>query len=239
MANNSNASKQRSQLFRDLHEASNEIRQIKGWQKASIRRLMYSDSPGVGLPPTDAYASGLVDLRVCASSMPSDLCDGAIATTTNEAVRFEFWNVEVFLGDEILFQDDIYDVRQVEDVTPGVLLGSVETQSGVVVLETGEAPEEPVAAMCVVGTKPAGQVSFKLEYTDDNGEVKVSDAIVFAASCKVGDSEVVTTGGHETVVASIGDIVDFEGDLGGGVLRISDNCPFRTRVLGERQACQQ
>ncbi len=237
MTDGSNASRQRRQLFHDLQEASCEIRQTRGSQTASIRRLVSSDSPGLGLPPTDAYASGLVDLSVCASSMPSGLCEGAVASITNASSRFEFWNIEVFLGDEILFQGDIYDVRQVEDVTPGVLLGSVEIQSGVVVLKASDAPEEPVGAMCIVGTKPAAGVSFKLEYVDDDDEVKVSDAIEFAASCKVGDSIVVTTDGLEATVASLEDIVDFEGDLGGGILRIYDNCPFRTRVLGERRAC--
>ena len=239
MASESHGSGQRLQLFRDLHKASCDVRHIKGWQKASIRRLIQSDSPGIGLPPTDAYASGLVDLKVCASTVPSELCDGPIASTTNAATRFEFWNVEVFLGDEVLFDGDAYDVRQIEDRTPSVVLGSVETQSGVVVLEAHDAPEEPVAAMCVVSTKPAGQVSFKLEYTDGNGEANVSDTITFAADCTVGDSQVITTGGEEAVVSSVEDIADFDGDLGGGVLMIMDNCPFRTRVLTERRVgCQ-
>ncbi len=235
MARESDGSRERSQLFRDIHQASNEARQIGGWQKASIRRLIQSDSPGIGLPPTDAYSSGLIDLKVCASSVPQELCDGPVASTTNAAMRFEFWNVEVFLGDEVLFDGDAYDVRQIEDRTPSVLLASVETQSGVVVLKANDAPEEPVAAMCIVSTKPAGQVSFKLEYTDGNGEETVSDAITFATDCKVGDSQVITTGGEEAAVASLQDITEFEGELGGGVLRITDNCPFRTRVLAERR----
>jgi len=235
MAAESYGSRQRQELFQDLHRASCDVRHIKGWQKASIRRLIESDSPGVGLPPTDAYASGLVDLKVCASTVPSELCDGPIASTTNAAMRFEFWNVEVFLGDEVLFDGDAYDVRQIEDKTPSVLLGSVETQSGVVVLKPNDAPEEPVAAMCVVSTKPAGQVSFKLEYTDENDEANVSDAITFAADCTVGDFQVITSGGEEAVVASVQDIAEFDGELGGGVLRIADNCPFRTRVLAERR----
>lgn len=235
MASDSHTSRQRSQLFQDLHEASCDIRHIKGWQKASIRRLIESDSPGVGLPPTDAYASGLIDLKVSAKAVASKLCDGPIASTADAAMRFEFWNVEVFLGDEVLFDGDVYDVRQIEDRTPSVLLGSVETQSGVVVLKASDPPEERVAAMCVVSTKPGGQVSFKLEYTDENGKADVSETITFAADCTVGDSQVIAAGGEEAILCSLEGITDFEGELGGGVLRITDNCPFRTRVLAERR----
>ena len=236
MARQSHGSRERAQLFQDLRQANDDVRRIKGWQKASIRRLIESDSPGVGLPPTDAYASGLVDLKVCAWSAPSELRDGPVVPTTDADKRFEFWNVEVFLGDQILFEGEVYDVRLIEDVTPGVALGSVETESDVAVLKSNDAPEESVAAMCVVSTKPAGQVSFKLEYTDGSGEGQVSDTITFGADCKVGDSQAITTGGEEAVVASVQDITGFDGDLGGGVLRIMDNCPFRTRVLTERRA---
>ncbi|MBN2209547.1 MAG: hypothetical protein JW759_09660 [Candidatus Coatesbacteria bacterium] len=238
MARQSRGSRERAQLFQDLRQANDDVRRIRGWQKASIRRLVQSDSPGVGLPPTDAYASGLVDLKVCASSAPFELSDGPVVPTTDADKRFEFWNIEVFLGDQILFEGDVYDVRLIEDVTPSVALGSVETESDAVVFKSNDAPEESVAAMCVVSTKPAGHVSFKLEYTDDSGEWQVSDTIAFAADCKVGDSQVITTGGEEAVVAFVQDITGFDGDLGDGVLRIVDNCPFRTRVLaGRRVAC--
>jgi hypothetical protein len=223
-------------MFEDLRQASDDVRELAGWQKASIRRLVQSGSSGVGIPPTDAYASGLADLPVIATLRPTGLDEGPIASTTEAAVQFEFWNVEVGPGDEVVFEDETYEVESVASRSPSLVLGAVKTQGGSVVLESADAPEEPVAAMCLVTTKPAGNVSFRLEYIDDNNETRLSDAISFAGDCKVGDCRTVTTDGDRCLVASLSGIKEFSGQLGGGVLTIMDDCPFRVRVLAARKS---
>jgi len=222
-------------MLRDLHEVERDFREMNGWQRASIRRLIVSDSAGVGLPPTDAYASGLVDLEVCASSMPLELEGGPVVPTMDGGMRFEFWNIEVSPGDEVLFGGDTYEVKRIESRTPSVVLGTIEVESGAAILNAAAAPERPVEAMCGISTKPAGEVSFRLQYEDIGGEARVSDAISFPADCNVGDAQSVMIEGEETMITLLCGVSDFEGELGGGVVRITDNCPFRTRVVAHRR----
>ena len=225
----------RRHIFRDLHEVERDFREMSGWQRASIKRLIASDSAGVGLPPTDTYASGLVDLSVCASPLPLELDGGSVVSTVDGGMRFEFWNIDVFPGDEVLFGGDIYEVNRVESRTPSVVLGTIEVESGAVVLSAAAAPEAPVEAMCVISTKPAGVVSFKLQYDDIEGEARLSDTISFPADCKVGDVQPVMREGENAMVSQLSGISDLEGELGGGVVRVTDNCPFRTRVIASRK----
>ncbi|MBN1591691.1 MAG: hypothetical protein JW941_00420 [Candidatus Coatesbacteria bacterium] len=233
MAGSSRAFDERSQLLGDLHTAGEDVRRFKGWQTASIRRLIGSEFEGVGLPPTDAYASGLVDLKVSATYLPENLENGEIVSAGDSPMRFEFWNVEVFMGDEIVFQGATYEVMRIEEVTPRLQLGSIKADGGSAVFDSENSPEEAVGAMCIISTKPAGLTIFKLEYRDENEELKVSDAIEFAEGCSVGEFSIVNSNGSRATITSIENVVEFEGDLGAGIIWVLDECPFRTRAIGE------
>ena len=73
----------RSQTLNDLADAAGDVRRLRGWQTASIRRLVGSSSCGVGIAPTDAYASGLTDLPVIATLHSTGEDEGPIASTTD------------------------------------------------------------------------------------------------------------------------------------------------------------
>ena len=173
-------------MFADLKSAHDDLRSVKGLQTASVLRLLPSDSPGVGIPPTENYASGLTDLPVIARLGADGLSCSDTASEGKQTAEFEFWNVQVFLGDQVLFDGERYEVSQVTS-TERVVLAEVFVGSGVVQLSASEAREQPVEAMCLVCVKPASEVSIRLRYVAADDEEVVSDEIVFGADCKVGD----------------------------------------------------
>lgn len=222
----------RSQALNDLSDAAGEVRRLRGWPTASVRRLVSSKSDGIGMAPTDVYASGLTDLPVIAKLHPTGEDEGPIASTTRTSMSFEFFNVEVIPGDEIVFEDRVYRVTDALGQTTSLVLGEVSYQSGTVVLDRKAPPEEPVGVRAVVRTKPAAEVSFKVEYADQNGEEVVSDPMLFPGGCSVGDWVTATKDGKPARISEVLSIEEFAGELGAGVLRLSDDCPSRIRVLG-------
>ena len=224
----------RSQMFSDLKGASKDIQQLHGWQKASIRRMIKAESPGVGLPPTDAYESGLTDLPVIASFVRSSTEEGPVAPTTCATMQFEFWNVEVTPGDEILFGGEVFVVCDITSRSERLVMADVLVQSGETVLEKQQTPDAAVAAMCLVWRKPPDAISLRLNYTDNSDEARVSDEIEFGADCSVGDVVVVRRDGETADVKDVTDVNTFSGELGLGVIKVLDKSPFRSQVTATK-----
>ena len=225
----------RSKMFWDILKASDDAQELQGWQKASVRRLVNSHSSTLGVPPQDAYASGLTDLSVLASFLPAPVERDRTAPQIGRRVEFEFWNVEVLPGDEILFAGGVYEVEKVLSRTPSLVLGQVVEREGSAVFEEITQPAAPVCVMFVVFTKPKAEVWLRLRFVDREGETVLSDQVWFSAGCKVGDYCVVTRDRAKAVVSQAVGIEDFAGELGAGVIKLLDDCPFRLRVLAAQK----